>query len=381
MRTFLVLLAAAAWLPAQESDRLARIREKMADVLLRQPDYTCTETVERTRQAAGSRSRIEDTLRLEVALVDGKEMFAWPGSKQFEDRDLSDLISTGMFGDGNFATYARILFLTNLAVFEDSGEAELGGRASWRYDFRVARSAGGSRLRVDGREAVVGFHGSFYADPMTLDVRRIEVEVEDIPADLKVLDAETIVDLGRLRIGDEDFLLPAESQLRMALPDVVDRNWVRFSSCRKFTGESTLLFNDPVLAEASAPAAPREVKIPAKLSLELEMPDLDLTQAAVGDPVRATLWADVKNHGNLLAPKGSIARGRILRLDRLPEYFVLRVQFRDLDWPGGHAPLKLRLDRLPLATRLMRPQPGGEIVVARQAGPKLSGILMIWRSE
>ena len=381
MRTFLVLLAAAAWLPAQESDRLARIREKMADVLLRQPDYTCTETVERTRQAAGSRSRIEDTLRLEVALVDGKEMFAWPGSKQFEDRDLSDLVSTGMFGDGNFATYARILFLTNLAVFEDSGEAELGGRASWRYDFRVARSAGGSRLRVDGREAVVGFHGSFYADPMTLDVRRIEVEVEDIPADLKVLDAETIVDLRRLRIGDEDFLLPAESQLVMALPDVVDRNWVRFSSCRKFTGESTLLFNDPVLAEASAPAAPREVKIPAKLSLELEMPDLDLTQAAVGDPVRATLWADVKNHGNLLAPKGSIARGRILRLDRLPEYFVLRVQFRDLDWPGGHAPLKLRLDRLPLATRLMRPQPGGEIVVARQAGPKLSGILMIWRSE
>ena len=158
----------------------------MADVLLRQPDYTCTETVERTRQAAGSRSRIEDTLRLEVALVDGKEMFAWPGSKQFEDRDLSELVSTGMFGDGNFATYARILFLTNLAVFDERGQAQLNGRPSWRYDFRVSRSAGGSRLRVDGREAVVGFHGSFYADPMTLDVRRIEVEVEDIPAALKV---------------------------------------------------------------------------------------------------------------------------------------------------------------------------------------------------
>ena len=191
-----VLIAAASYAPAQGADLLPRIREKMAGILQRQPDYTCTETVERTRQAVGSRERVEDTLRLEVALVDGKEMFAWPGSKQFEDRDLSDLVSTGMFGNGNFAIYARILFLTNLAVFEDRGETQLDGRPAWRYDFRVSRSTGGSRLRVDGREAMVGFHGSFYADPMTLDVRRMEVEAEDIPAELKVLDAETIVDYG-----------------------------------------------------------------------------------------------------------------------------------------------------------------------------------------
>src|SRR5581483_3540644 len=84
----------------------------------RQPDYTCLETVERTEQSGANRSRVEDTLRLEVALVEGKEMFAWPGSRQFEDRELRDLVSTGMFGNGNFAVYARILFLTNLAVFE-----------------------------------------------------------------------------------------------------------------------------------------------------------------------------------------------------------------------------------------------------------------------
>ena len=184
-------------------------------------------------------------------------MFAWPGSKQFEDRDLRDLVSTGMFGNGNFAIYARILFLSNVAVFEDRGETQLDGRPARRYDFRVSRATSGSRLRVNDREAVVGFHGSFYADPVTLDVRRMEVEAEDIPAELNVLDAETTVDFGRLRIGDEDFLLPVESQLMMAMPDVVNRNSVRFSSCRKFTGESTLSFNDPVLTEASAPARAR----------------------------------------------------------------------------------------------------------------------------
>ena len=112
----------------QDAGLLPHIREKMAEILVRQPNYTCTETIERTRQSSGSHSKIEDTLRLEVALVDGKEMFAWPGSKQFEDHDLSDLVSTGMFGNGNFAIYARILFLSNAATFQDRGETQLDGR-------------------------------------------------------------------------------------------------------------------------------------------------------------------------------------------------------------------------------------------------------------
>jgi hypothetical protein len=360
---------------------LPRIREKMTGILLRQPDYTCTETVERARQAVGSRERIEDTLRLEVALVDGKEMFAWPGSKEFEDHDLSDLVSTGMFGNGNFAIYARILFLSNVAEFEDRGDTELDGRTARRYDFRVSRGGSGSRLRNGKHEAVVGFHGSLYADPMTLDVRRMEVVEEDIPAELGITAAETSVDYGRLPIGDERFLLPVESRLMMAMPDEVNRNWVRFANCRKFTGESTLLFNDPVLTETqAAPIAPQEVDIPAHLTLQLEMPGLDLIQAAVGDPVRAILWADVKDHGRLLAPKGGIARGRIMQLDRYSNAFALRIEFKDLDWPGGHARLKLRFDQPAFTTRLIGRQ-GGDIVILRQAGTRLSGILMFWRSE
>src|SRR5690349_11004732 len=215
------LLLSGSTVPARADDFLNRVRAKMAEILLRQPDYTCTETVERTRQAAGNRSKIQDTLRLEVALVDGKEMFAWPGSKQFEDRELRDLVTTGMFGNGNFAIYARVLFLSNVATFEDRGETQLNGQAVWRYDFRVSRFPSGHHLRVNDREAVVGFHGSFYADPVTLDVRRVEVAAEDIPIVLGVLEAETTVDYARVEIGDEAFLLPVESQLMMAMPDVV----------------------------------------------------------------------------------------------------------------------------------------------------------------
>src|SRR5581483_11435020 len=248
-RTTGFLLAAASCTFGQGPDSLSAIREKMSAILLRQPDYTCLETVERTEQSGANRSRVEDTLRLEVALVEGKEMFAWPGSRQFEDRELRDLVSTGMFGNGNFAVYARILFLTNLAVFEYQGEADFNGRPAVVYRFRVPRSANAHRLRVNEREAVVGFHGSFYADSDSLDIRRVEVVAEDIPEELGVSSAETTVNYGRVRINGEEFLLPVESELRMAMPDHVDRNWVRFSACRHFTGESTLSFTDPVLEQ------------------------------------------------------------------------------------------------------------------------------------
>jgi len=356
----------------------------MAEVLRGQPNYTCTETIERTRQAPASRARVEDTLRLEVALVDGKEMFAWPGSKQFEDRDLREVVSTGMFGNGNFAIYARILFLSNVATVEYRGETPLGGRPALRYDFQVARWPGGHRLSVNGREEVVAFHGSFYSDPVTLDLRRIEVAAEDIPVVLGVTAAETTVTYGRLKIGDETFLLPVESELMMAMPDVIDRNWVRFSSCRKFTGESTLLFTDPVLLETSTtPAGPfREVEIPADLILQLKMPGVDLMKGAAGDAIQAALEADLKKGRELFAPKGSIARGRIIQLERHSSFFLLKIDFQDLEWPGGHARLKLSFDQPAFPTRLIsKAQPGGEIMISRQVGPRLSGILMFWRSE
>ena len=234
---------------------------------------------------------------------------------------------------------------------------------------------------MNKREALVGFHGSFYADPVTLDVRRVEVVADDIPADLGATGAETTVNYGRLRIGDEAFLLPVESTLMMAMPNVVNRNWVRFADCRRFTGESTLSFNDPVLTEASAPSAPVEVQIPAGLTLQLEMPELDLIKAAVGDPVQARLWADLRYRRQLLAPKGSLARGRIVQLERHPGYFALRIQFQDLQWPGGHAGLKLSFDQPAFSTRLIGGLAGGDIMISRQAGQRLSGILMFWRSE
>src|SRR5215469_12007656 len=89
---WLIAPSAADDLPP-ETLLLARIKAKAADNLRRLPNYTCTQTIERSRRPARAR-RFEpvDMLRLEVALVAGKELFSWPGAGQFEDKGIGELV-------------------------------------------------------------------------------------------------------------------------------------------------------------------------------------------------------------------------------------------------------------------------------------------------
>jgi hypothetical protein len=363
----------------------------MAENLERQPNYTCLETVERMRQDRAGKEVVRDTLRLEVAVVEGKEMFAWPGSPTFDDREVHEMIPTGMFGNGNFAIFARIVFAGNAPDFEYGGETNIDGRATVRYDFRVPRARSKYRIGVNLHEAVVGFHGSFYADRETDDIRRLEVSADEISPDLGVLASEDRIDYGRLRIGDGDFLLPSASEVKMTLTNEEHRNSVRFSSCRRFAGESVLIFTDSQSAETkAAPVKLHEVSLPKDMTLELEFPnELDLTQAAVGDPVQAVLRANAARQKQVLAPKGAVASGRIVKLERHAGFFLLGIEFRDLAWPGAHANLKAVFDRtvgvLPASAGLRSPPivqgvEGDDLVIFRPGPARLKGIVMNWRT-
>jgi len=382
------LLAMAASLCAQDL-LLARIKNRMADNLRRQPNYTCLETIERTRRPHGAKAQIADTLRMEVALVEGKELFAWPGSKKFEDTDLRDMISTGTFGSGNYALHARTVFLSSAPTFEARGETTLRGRTLIRYDFRVARLVSGYHMTVGTKEAIVGYRGSFYTDPETLDVQRLEVVVEEIPPELGVTAASDSVTYGWLDIGGRPFLLPLESELAMVLGGQENRNYTRFTGCREYSGESVLRFDDPLPDQAAGPVV-EEVEIPAGLSVTLALSTaLDLSHAAVGDPVEAELRGDLKHRKQVLAPKGARVAGRITRLERHDDHIVFGVSFQEMEWPGWRARVKLELDRMLGVDAAVfgrtRPiydsRPGEGIVLLRPGRARLSrGILMLWRT-
>jgi hypothetical protein len=398
MRTIAVPLAVLC-LRAQtplspDLDALSKIRTQMLFNLKHQPNYTCIETIERSsRPKLTTKLKLVDTLRLEVALVDGKEMFAWPGSKKFDDTDVTDMVTTGAIGSGNFGTHAAALFTTRSATFHYLGQEDFQGKKAIRFDYNVPQMLSGFRIRVAHASAVVGYHGSFYANPDTFDMERIEVIADNLPPELMLASTDDKVDYAITRIGDADFLLPTQSELSMiGLQGSEEHNHVKFTSCRQFSGESVLTFGDaPASNPEAAPIPTREFDLPAGLDVMLVITrEVDLRTAAVGDPVLARVDSDVKQKGVIILPKGATATGRITRLERNDNYTVLGVEFPEIVAPGilarmkgfmadgvGFAPVK---GRQQIHTRTLQmpgegivPMPATQFHIGR-------GCIMFWRT-
>ena len=96
----LTLTARAAGGSPDES-RLARFKERIRQDMTSIPNYTCLETIGRVYREPHSRSfKPVDTVRLEVSSVAGKELFAWPGGRRFEDQEITSLVTSGTIGYG-----------------------------------------------------------------------------------------------------------------------------------------------------------------------------------------------------------------------------------------------------------------------------------------
>lgn len=388
---------------------LARARNKMAEVLRHLPNYTCVQTIERmTRRGPSKRYELIDVVRLEVALVNGRELFAWPGSGNFEDTEISEMVTGGAIGNGNFAVHANAIFRSAAPQFVFKGEEQDINQMSLRWDYIVRRERSGYMIRTaasDGKhEAVVGYHGSIWVDPVSLDILRFDVHADDIPRRLELLSAQDSVRYLRTRIGSREFLLPWSSDLAMTdLNGSESRNRTRFSSCREYAGESVITFDDP--AGEDRPAPLRSLEVPAGLPLELRLATVITdVNSAVGDPITATLNKPVKLGTDLVAPKGAVAHGRITFLRKQTfsrsSGFIIGLDFFEISWPNTLAKVHARLEDM--ASAVYRPNtpsafglpnsrahatalasvniPGSVLVVQGYTLKLDRGLLMYWRT-
>jgi hypothetical protein len=379
----------------QHAMLLIHISQQMMANLKRAPNYTCLETVERSHRLASSHKlELMDTIRLEVALVDGKEMFGWPGAKKFENTELRDIVGGGgAIANGDFALHARAIFGSGTPVFEYRGTGEAANRPWVRYDYHVEVARSGFELRNGDLSAIVAYHGSFEADPTSLDVERIDVIADDVPTSLGIRRTSDHLEYSRVRIGESDFLLPSASELTMFNLDGTEyRNQVHFSSCRQFSGESVLSFGDAPTSSADAPAHVEDIELPADLDLTVALvDDIDLTKAAIGDPVRARLQNDLKSKGHVLVPKNATVSGRLTRLERHSDYLMLGLTFDELESPGVRAHARMQMfgvygaDRIPYPRNnylLSERKPEEGIIPVSIGRKRLShGLTMLWSTQ
>lgn len=400
---WIVLLAGSCRSVPAQTDKadplilLGRIKQHMVNMLAHQPNYTCVETVERSGRTSATRKfQVQDTLRLEVALVDGKEMFAWPGSKKFDDVDPGEFVQTGVFGNGDFALHARSVFGSNAPTYNYRGQVQVEGRTAEQFDFLVKRLVSGFIVRVGQVEHTIGYSGSFFVDTVSLDLIRLDLVADDVPADLGLSRITDRMDYALVRIGEGSFLLPASSELITSRIDGQEhRNQVRFSSCRQYAGESVLSFEDPDEdpdAPETKPEAVKEVTLPRDLVLIAGLSeDIDSTSIAVGDVVHAELKNDLKYKKEFLVKKGARLTGRISKVQHDEEGTFIGFTFSELEAPGIHANLLMSFDRAGgLEALVPRRRPGPApapalheaLISVRNGRVRLNrGILLFWRTD
>jgi hypothetical protein len=242
--------------------------------------------------------------------------------------------------------------------------------------------ASGYCLRVPPREAIVGHHGSIWADPRSFDLIRMEVFADDIPISLGLSASTDTMEYARFEIAGSRFLLPAGSTMTMTqLNGTESRNVTRFHACRQFTGESVLSFTDPPPDAPPPPRAPQviEAQLPEEFVTEIALQaPIDSASAAVGDAVHAVLKNPIKLDRRVTVPKGATLSGRIARLERAGEFYLLAIAFDAIEFENGHADLRKRdnmvslmltqrdlqaMGRSPRFNPLAAERTGGEIAV------------------
>jgi hypothetical protein len=355
------LIALCAQAPPRETLLLSRIRQHMQQRLSDVPNYTCQETIERSVRPPRKRKfRQIDKVLLEVAQVGGRELLAWPGGR-FEAKPLSAFATSGLMSNGAFAMHARSIFFGGRATFTYVGARRAGGPKLVRYDFKVPQALSGYRVKSGPKAAVVGYHGSLFADPETLDVARLEVYTDSIPQEIPMAKADMTIEYQPVRIGSTQALLPKAAELSVLRRGTrnLERNRITFSGCRQYGSESVISYASPQALPPAAADKPEDrdvvdLQLPAGLLLPVRLETaLDSTQTAVGTPVLALVDEDVTDGGRLLIPKGARLSGRVRSLARVGppmRAFEIGLEFSQAEWPGARAHFTAGLEEVEAAS-------------------------------
>ena len=312
---------------------------------------TCQELIAARRQLGlpGNIS-VRDRLRLEVAVVDGKEMFSWAGADRFETDSLEKLIPGGVAGSGDFIGFMFNIFGGDAQTVRYTGLA--GDQARFEFDVPQARSH--YQYHDSGAPKITGYGGSFFLDPDNAELMKLVIDTAPFPAGEPLCQVEDIMDYQRIRIGSGDFLLPEVSSM-----DVIYRNGeeamneTRYSDCHEFSGESTIRFDDADSKEdisgargfarqrSTGAAAPR-----LRLRIGLAQP-INGETAAVGDAVTGVLLEDARDKTRgIVAHRNDRVFGRIVRFEQHvtpAARWILQIRFDRIERGGIQEPVDLVL--------------------------------------
>jgi hypothetical protein len=325
---------------------LSRIKRHVKEELARLPNISCIETVQREHQAANGKLRPLDSVRLEVLTNGSKELYAAPGERKFTEEHPIQFVGSGVIGDGFFGLFLKEVLVDGGVTYEYKGEEHFFGRQLARYDWRLPVMNSGHVINLQEGKGTVGMRGSFWADPHTYDVVRLEMNATDFPPALPIAEMETIVEYAPTRLGDtQSALLPTSGDFRlMRFSGEFDHNHIEFTHCRLCGAQSTISFGEPdtVSVEPARFGVSSNDDtlrpVPAGIQIAVKLASRITGDVTVGTLLEGTVVS-------VVAPKGAVSpivsgarvRGRIRRLERYTSpvlHFVVAIECTEVESEG-----------------------------------------------
>ncbi len=336
---------------------LAAMRAEVLKSTQAAPNHTCLLQVHRVQEKASLGQKMEEYARLEVAYLDGRERYSWPGAASFREDELRDILVMGLSGSGSFAEHIKSVVLGTDTVYGAPVEATDGAVAVLRIPYEVAAGRSGYLVNLDGKEIEAAIRGVITVRISDSAILAFTLEAVNLPPDFPATAVTESIRYQPTLLGS--FRPPAEALQRMveAGTDVYSNRY-QYDSCREFRGDSTLRFDQQQEGDVArqkeleqtsgnASASPLPPRVPIELRLKSA---IAWGKVQTGGVVEAELTRPVKFLGKVLADGGATVKGRLVEFKQLSGasgvgYYV-GIQFETIEDKGNVIPVSLNLDSL-----------------------------------
>jgi len=229
---------------------IAKAVEAALDFTEDLPNYVCQEMI--TRYESDSKPanwQARDVVSAALVYDKGKEDYRDISVNGKATKKNIDQIG-GSWSTGEFGTILiELLSPATAAQFHYRREERQGGVMAKVYDYSVKRENSNWRIIQASQTYMPAYKGSIWVDPTTGRVLRIEMQAVGFPDEFPTDDVESAVDYQYTRLGDtKQYLLPvhAENLSCQRGSDFCSHNVIDFRNYHKYSGESTITFNNTV---------------------------------------------------------------------------------------------------------------------------------------
>jgi hypothetical protein len=209
------------------------------------PDFICTQTTRRFEDVNGRNGwRPIDIIVERLTYFEHREEY-----KVIELNGRPASIAHDRLGgassSGEFGSVLKSIFAPETETeFNWQSRFTLRGRETQVFAYRVLVSKSNYHLKLPEKklDLVAGYHGLVFVDASRHLTQRITLHPDGIPASFPVQDVSLALDYEYTRIGDADFLLPLQFELRSREGNLLVKNDVDYDNYRKFTADSNITF-------------------------------------------------------------------------------------------------------------------------------------------